>query len=245
MLRRSIAFIVLAAGLSLFMSSASAQFLSTEGTSNLIKGERYFTAWKSGNFDGSALRRWWSDQYGPAQVDINQYDGGYDCGIRKPSQGKTQLKNAKTGKSMYIKWAGNIWHSGWWVWGGKVTVSPGTSAWPWGSNHYETYIVEDCKKTPTQLEAFINGMYHKTEYYNGSNYKFYTKSHNNHKQLWIVRQNYRSNGWMNVGQMFRNLGGTGGITGDYYVHDIKASVEFFGRVEGWFQIRDLNLFKTW
>ena len=216
------------------------------GTERLDNGNYNLVAWKSSKFSGSARRRWWynnENSSGTAQVNIDLDVGGYDFGVSKENSGKTKLKNANTNKSIHLSMKHSIWNDGWWLWGAKTVVSPGTSAWPWDVNHYETYIIEKSEKDPSYFAK--NRIYWGTRYHNGSDYKFYIGNHNNHKQLFIVRQNYRDSGWINVGKIFRNdLIDLGIIPGDYYVHGFKSNVEFFGKNDGYFQHKDLSLI-TW
>ncbi len=228
------------------LSHQTRGFKESYGTERLDNGNYNFVAWKSNKFSGSARRRWWYDNEnssGAAQVDIDLDVGGYDFGVSKENSGKTKLKNASTNKSIYLSMKYNLWNDGWWMWGVKTVVSPSTSRWPWSANHYEVYIVEKSEKDPSYFAK--NRTYWGTRYHNGSDYKFYTNHHNNHKQLFIVRQNYRNRGWINVGKIFRNdLIELNIIPDDYYVHGFKSNVEFFGKNDGYFQHKDLSLI-TW
>lgn len=226
--------------------NAQENFKQSYNVKRLDNGDYNLVASKSGTFAGSAKRRWWyenENSSGTAQVDIDLNGGEYDFGITKENSGKTQLKNAATDRKVHFSMKYNIKDEGWWMAGIKTVVSPNLSAWPWSGNHYETYIIENSEKDPSYFEK--DKTYWGTRRHNGSKYKFYTNKHKHHRQIFIVRQNYRDSGWIDVGKIFRNdLINLNIVPGNHYVHGFKANVEFVGKNEGYFQLRGSSL-ATW
>ena len=200
------------------------------GTNGINVNNFRLSAWKSGNFSGSACRKYNDSSGSWIWLTLKVNGGGYDAAIGRRG-GSKRADSISQNKHIYasVRLNNIASNENYWI-GPKTSISK-TSNYQGLQGNHECYIIDKANRGPAAFASWLKVTYKGQSTHNGSNYKHYTRNFNGINQVFSIRQNYRNGGWTQVGAIlkkWRNLG----IVPNNYVFQWKYNVETSGRVYG-------------
>ena len=208
------------------------------GTNGLNVKDFRLSAWKSGNFGGSACRKYNENSGSWMWLTLKVNAGGYDAGIARRG-GSKRVDSISTNKHMHAKVKLNNIGGGehYWV-GPKVAISK-TSSYQGLDGNHECYIIDKSDRGPSAFVSWAGLTYKGQSSHNGSTYKHYTRKFGKINQVFSIRQNYRNGGWTHVGAILKKWRDLG-IVPNNYAFQWKYNVETSNRIYGGIGISDVR-----
>lgn len=230
-------------------SEVSAQTSRTNDTNGYVFGNYFISAWETGwDYSKGSFTRTWDGNTGNDELwylwmnldhaRTNNYVG-FDAGVGRNIASGTQVsdlssyndsyKSPKIGRGVYYRFTDNLSPLGdayWWM-GPKTIISE--SPYYQGLDYqYECYVVDNANISPQQLVNRLGLQYVSEGNYNGSVYKHYRVNLGLIRQVWSIRQNYRSEGWSSANWIQRQWYLDGLVPWNYYNLGWKINVETAG-----------------